>query len=706
MRVSNTEVINNVSAVNLLSQSEFTIEDGSKLIEMILDSVYKDPITATVKDICQNASEVDPNFSVHLPTDFEPWFAVIDNGTGLSKENLIRYASGIGASTKDKDNTKVGGFGIGMKVPFTMSDQYTIIDRYEGKRYTFSAYKDEYGKAQFIEMCAAQDTTEPNGLEIRVPVKANAFHNLKHKFVSALSYFDPKPQTNYEVEWGKIEYTMSGKGWGIRVKENYREVEGRLIMGNLWYIIDNEQIRETWGDLYDKVLKAGIDLTLPIGSVQLPLSREGLLYTPKTIEVIRKKIDEIVEEVKLTYQVELDKQPNVWEAMRWWKESSSLLNTLGIKDIKYKGTEVNGNAYVAAPYYRSYIIPKQRWRFKSFTLGDYSEGTHTINSVVLPVVLHCFSYIDRDKFVLYVAAPSTKRLPSRLCQHMNEPTGSDEKQARIVMCDNDGDEAMVVQWLKDTFGLDAEVFDDVVDEYKPVRYKKGNKKSLVVKCLKYDMSAYAYYDNAVFWLDENDLDLDNSTGIWVDVRNRDVHGSKVHSNKYLKDIIRSLEKGGFIPEDTAVYGCPGSVKNRLKDHPNFMWLDDVIETALETANKLISDKDAALIQYNYALDQFTRASHLKLDMTVKQGYYKDLSSRHKKFKENKKLIEKDKMFYTMYNLLRSNYIDTKRYNLGTYTDALNQKFFKKYPLLKFIDVTEESHPSIEDYINMKETCNV
>jgi len=347
MKVFNGKV-NDVDVANLLAQSEFTISDGSKLIEMILDNAYKDPITATVREICQNASEVDPNFSVHLPTDIEPWLAVVDNGTGLSHDDVIKYASGIGASTKDGDNTKVGGFGIGMKVPFTMSDQYLIISRFKGMVYTFSAYKDEDGKAQFIEMNHPAATDELNGLEVRVPVEAKDFTNVKEKLESALMYFNPKPTSNIDLHWVPVEYWNSVDGeWGMR---SVNQARSRVIMGNLWYEIDSSLVRESYGDHYAHILQKGIDLILPIGAIKLPLSREGILYNDQTVKILRDKLDNVKDVLTKDYEATIQATPNLWEAMKCYSESNQLINQIGGDvNVTRNGLEVNTSVVVPAP---------------------------------------------------------------------------------------------------------------------------------------------------------------------------------------------------------------------------------------------------------------------------------------------------------------------------------------------------------------------
>jgi len=67
MRVKPDEKINDVLSMGLQQAASFDIADPQKFISLILDNSYKDPITATVREICQNASEViQTSLSIYL----------------------------------------------------------------------------------------------------------------------------------------------------------------------------------------------------------------------------------------------------------------------------------------------------------------------------------------------------------------------------------------------------------------------------------------------------------------------------------------------------------------------------------------------------------------------------------------------------------------------------------------------------------------
>jgi hypothetical protein len=694
--------VNDVDMSELMAQSEFRIDDPSKVIQTILDNAYKDPITATVREICQNASEVDPNFTVHLPTLLEPWLGIIDQGTGLSKPDLIKYASGIGASTKDKDNTKVGGFGIGMKVPFTMSDQYLIIDRFNNAEYTFSAYKDEYGVAQFVQM-SEQYTGEPNGIEVRVPVEESDFHKVKEKLIKALTYFNPKPQTNTEVEWEDVKYTQSGTYWGLVKRDSYSE-NSRLIMGNLWYAIDMDKIRESRWDVYNNLLQHGIDLTLPIGAVALPLSREGILYNDTTIKLIREKLDGVISEVLSTFQIEIDKQPNIYSAMQMFKDSEGLIKSLkhNTSDTTYKGIELNKVVHIPSVMSKYAVVPKARWRYKSLALQDYIESKDMDGELKVGMM--------PDERVVFLIHESTKKVPSRLLKYM-EVHHTDK--AAVLFYYNDKNKSAVRRWVYTTFGWKVtNDFGDIVPDYKVQRTTTSGVSRKTAKVLELNPRGGGWRSDE-WWVDKKDeIDLDNSTGVWVDVRSRTMTSTKyVRYADKLKGVLAILKRYSIIPEDTPVYGCPGSHKNKLKDHPNFMHIDDVIDHLLELRDEVLTPLKIAKMGYVRSIKNFMREQGdlFQLDIDVERSYYNTYKQRVVTFDRDVNAQNAYGIYQACLELAEIHVIESTE-GFTAKTQEINNKFFKRYPLLNIVDTYKiqrgKGKEMVEEYIKLKEFCNV
>lgn len=692
MRVLPDEVVNDVLSMGLQQTHEFVVSDSQKFMSLILDGVYKDPISATVREICQNASEVDPNFTVHLPTDLEPWFAVIDNGIGLSRDDLVKYAAGIGASTKDKDNTSVGGFGIGMKVPFTMSDQYTIIDRFDGIKYTFSAYKDEKGAAQFVELTAPVKTDEPNGLEIRVPVERSDFNKMKDKFVSALKYFNPKPETNVEVDWLEPEYITSGNGWSLRKKKDYEySTQSRIIMGNLWYPVDDEKIRDGYSDPVGKLLRSNLDITLPIGAVDLPLSREDILYSPRTIKVIRQKCEDIIEEFKVSAQQQIDTLTTPWEAMAF-VNGNTLVHLSGVK-LKWKGSEVN--TVISVDFdddLNYYIVSSYKFSRKTMSLSDAYQTKYDKGKIRL-------SYTS-NLTVWFIVHYKAVRKPSRLLEYVKNNYGNVD--CRLIEYP-DNKRQVALDWIKTNVGLGEDSiidFDQDVPDIKAQRtYVPPSQRKKLAKVKVLNMKAY--YTAKDYW-DEypGDLDLDANTGIYVNLKSNEPDfedGFRWTSNSTIQETIKIWKRYNLIPHDTVVYGCPANVKNKLKDHPNYISYED----AFKLVDEMVSEYKGSLVKYTLAqqVDHVMTELKIPVDKGIKTGYYKVCLDKRDVFYGIKDINKKDIINYAV-NIVG---VKDRRNRLSIYGDTLTKKITKEYPMLS--DLSTPSYNDVGKYIKMVHYVN-
>ena len=691
MRVSNDEVVNDVSGMNLNQVQQFDITDPQKFINLILDNTYKDPIEATIRELSQNASDPELGqggaFEFHLPTTLEPWMAIVDNGTGLSVTDVFKYFSGLGASTKDQNNTQVGGFGIGCKVPFTMADQYTVISRHEGEKHTFSAYKDEYGQAQFVQL-STQPTTEVNGIEVRVPVEEKDFRKVREKAIRTLRYFDPKPTTNIEVEWGEVEFKMQGSGWGYRKGSGYRE-ESRIIMGNLWYPIDTDKVVDDWKDPTRKVLNSGFDLHFDIGSIDLPLSREDILYSPRTLKAIKDRVTLILEEFTKNAQKEVDSKCKVWDALDFIA-GNDVVQHLDLK-LTWRGQPLSNFMMVDLPKGLSlYQIDAYKFRRKTLAISDRIVFRDKHDRVKLN---------HTEKEVLwYVLGSKEKRKPSRLLAHVKS-LNKDHFNVRVVEYEEGVcSVAQAVKWIKKHTNHNHTLFSNVPDIAPPSRISSlpaaQRKKYAKVKVMKFKDRYWG--GDKDWWVDhDGDLDLDNNTGIYVDLKRNIPQDEswEYKSNSKVWEVVQKLKRFNLIPKDTVIYGCPANVKNKLKDHPNYMSVVEAVELADTLAFADITPSSLATYKLGESMKDVFSDLNLPLDIDVNAGYYK----RCRKVIDKLHSINADYVGYVV-DKQRDGYQYNKR--LNKITKQLTTKLTKEYPLLErgYSRIEEED---VVEYVKMK-----
>ena len=158
--------------------NSFTIKQTAFMAELLSKKLYSNPTLAVIRELISNAIDVSGcNIDIQAPSFLEPTFIVRDYGTGLSREDVMTLYTTYGESTKRDTNSVIGGFGVGSKSPFALTDTFTVTSRYKGERTDYVCYKDK-GFPRIREVCSAH-TDEPDGLEVRVPIEDTNRFNLE-----------------------------------------------------------------------------------------------------------------------------------------------------------------------------------------------------------------------------------------------------------------------------------------------------------------------------------------------------------------------------------------------------------------------------------------------------------------------------------------------------------------------------------------------
>jgi hypothetical protein len=723
--------VNHTHMVGLMGSNSFTV-DGDKMAALLLDNLYKNPVRAVVRESIMNAVEAmrasgkEALVTVHLPTMLEPWFSVTDTGTGLCNSDVLKYGTCLGASGKDGIADTEGGFGLGMKVGFAVADQYSVISNWHGVETTFSAYKDDFGKSKFVKL-SERSTEALNGIEYRVPVEFKDFHAYEQHLPKVCKYMEPKPITNKEVQWEVVDYwkaKYSADGtleWGMSKLSEAMYGGGRsyALMGDLAYELDSEQLKESNNDVYQQLIRKGVDIRVPIGSLPLPMSREGILYTPNSVEYLRSILKNVRDEVVKGYQDAISNCTNHWEAMLTYKDSAYLVRQLSeggeALEVVYKGASVRNSVNIEAPFDSYYSIdPTYIYNRKTLSLSN-----HIVNKTKLlrhpdkvRFALKCTTSLlapSKVKPIVFLVTTEDKRLPSRLLQHMKDTYTKkstdyhDEDRPGVWLINVDDTTIVRVKaFLLRTFGFSSKsdgnvkVFSEEVDEYKVVRSPSAATRK-VAKVLTWEGGEWSRSDTEV--------DLDTTTGIYVDTRRGELYGVEcVNYYNGLTLVMKYLKMGGFIPEDTVLYGCPGSRKNTMKGHKNFASLDEVVIKALRKV-KSISKWDNTKFNYIRAVYGLQHTLPvLKLDINVKEGYYntivnvKDLTET-KKYKSWDSLRRLQSLLH--YAFLAKHPVELC--NTTNFEAYIKEKFYKSYPLLSVVEYGPDAtrnKDAIEQYINL------
>lgn len=190
----------------------FGIVANGKAFRILSSSLYNFKILAVVREISCNARDahalngsLDRPFKVTLPTVTDPHFSVRDFGPGLADEDIFGLYTTYFQSTKTDSNDAIGGLGLGSKSPLSYSNSFTVSSVHGGKKRTYLTFQNDNGEPDIYRL-TEEDSDEPTGLEVRVPVVREDFD----KFKASATYVYRLFQTRPDVWVGHTEIGVEG----------------------------------------------------------------------------------------------------------------------------------------------------------------------------------------------------------------------------------------------------------------------------------------------------------------------------------------------------------------------------------------------------------------------------------------------------------------------------------------------------------------
>ena len=279
----------------------FSVKSLANIFDLLHKSMYNDKPTAVAREVISNA--IDANIEsktknkviVTYPTKLVPMFTVQDFGVGINKERLECFSS-YGSSTKTNSNKEIGGFGLGAKSPWSITDQFTITTICNGIKYKYLCYIDGSGIGKVKEIFAIP-TDEASGTIMEIPVN-DKDHISRIKDQTQLFWLcNPdkitiKDQEDFNI-YDTIQHKCSIRGFcpsNIHVYDwqKYGICNQIIVLnGYVPYMYDNCSPVGCSGG-YTYVAK------YDIGVLDLPATREVISNTPKNNKILRKirpKID-------------------------------------------------------------------------------------------------------------------------------------------------------------------------------------------------------------------------------------------------------------------------------------------------------------------------------------------------------------------------------------------------------------------------------
>ena len=314
----------NTMRMNLTAQS----------YSLILENLYKDPLGAVLRELSTNAVEAHQmagnthkKVSIQLPTMLDTDLIIRDFGTGLNSEEIEKYLNCLFSSSKGDDNDSMGGFGLGSKSPLALVDSFNLVSIKNGIQYDYMWIK-ESGQIPKPIFQGESKTTRENGITITVPLGSSTkvpLQNLQRYVANAANrqLFGFQDQVrivdNALLEYDKMvdlssklftarkilslpnidiyydESQLGNRGYyrGGYTAKSYIQI-GSVVYDYSFADIDFSKLASYFNNLSSFV----VNIKVPIGVLELPMSREEVNITDKNKRSVQAAYDNALIDIK------------------------------------------------------------------------------------------------------------------------------------------------------------------------------------------------------------------------------------------------------------------------------------------------------------------------------------------------------------------------------------------------------------------------
>ncbi|TQV62844.1 MAG: hypothetical protein FNT15_05555 [Sulfurovum sp.] len=309
----------------------FSVEESPLLFWVMSNALYQFKERAVLRELTANgwdahvsAGCTNTPIRIKLPTNLEPELIIQDSGIGMSRDDLENYYFAYLKSTKRDTNDQIGGFGIGCKTPFILSDTYTVTTVKDGiKNIAIALLDGGIPKPIYVSQ---EVVDEPNGTTITIPVsKEESMNRLREEARKLFIRWPVRPVITFGSTGTFVQNETPYKPFNdyLYLSEysfywntvDTQKSLGMVTLGMFEYIIP-EALKERMEQRYALELKSllssiqclssntklVLNFILPIGSLDLSPSRESIEDTSRNTEVIytyvKKAVEDLLKDVK------------------------------------------------------------------------------------------------------------------------------------------------------------------------------------------------------------------------------------------------------------------------------------------------------------------------------------------------------------------------------------------------------------------------
>jgi hypothetical protein len=290
--------------------------------------MYKNPIGAICREVASNSRDANRESENNVPieisindsalTSSDLTISFKDAGPGISPDRMADVFVNYGSSTKRDTNEYTGGFGLGAKTPFSYTDNFSIETVVDGIKYSYVAAIEE-GRKGKIYLIDSQETQNPSGTTIIVPIKTQDRRSFESEVYKATLFWTMKPiYKNFKQKLDDIKLeTIYDDDSFLLIKQNFLDSGYGLLLDGIYYPID----RSILGFASHTIYEHQIIFKFNVGDLTISANRETLQYDDKTKFAINKRFVVLINLCKEKYMDEF-KTNKTWLDAALFKNAS------------------------------------------------------------------------------------------------------------------------------------------------------------------------------------------------------------------------------------------------------------------------------------------------------------------------------------------------------------------------------------------------
>lgn len=516
----------------------------------MLAKMYSDPGRAVAReylanavDSCRLARKLQPGITlppidVTTPSRLDPTYTVRDYGMGMTEDETEDLLSNFGASGGEKrsSNEYCGGFGVGSKSAFSLTDTFSFTVWHGGrKRIWVCTIRADAAKA--IQLLSDTPSDEPRGVKVEVPVKLDDMKKVCHGVAYVMATLNEPVKLNGTLH-KQDKWTLHDLGDGVSLisgpKPHMFETEtelgigGRIVVGDFSYPFNSDNCLQTYeeralvtqygrlsgrdkfSDLLDEtkapvissLMRPAVCFRLESGALKPSPNRESLVWdsaATKKVQGAMKKLQAVVRQELLDISASA-KSP--LDALRTYRilASSGLLpdntipkwggKTIELKDLPKISKPADTEGKFIFPKHRRmrggrHVVQIHGWdehakaRAHDFTSDPKKTISYFSNRSSVKAVVGADLYLVH-KYKLFLAEPMSNRQLVETMEPFRAKAIDDWKQANPGSYANPSDilkldEYVVVMGTEDQRKAILKSIEWATEEVLPVLFKKPPK---------------------------------------------------------------------------------------------------------------------------------------------------------------------------------------------------------------------------------------